>query len=481
MDRHLTNLGFLSFFDSAVMRARKSCDLPVPTAGSLCEGKAQEEFEGRGLLAMRIDQKSNRKLHPNNEMQKASWDQRGHCGVTQRDSSAQAQVWPQPEVLLKSTSPHEHSLAYLTACFQDFVQRRPGYDVVKRLYVCTSSTTVSTTGLSLSSALATLARFQIPALLVANLLSRARYINATMINPVERTGEFLAALAAHHGFSSKDAVLVKKAGDANWHEFTQLAIELTTRIGEMKSFVQKCQRRYNDFSLRGMKDEERDEIDAAVAQFLRTAMSQIEVLKKDAVADLERQKGASFPAHKLGVVVILNEDLQVVSRLSEALRGVRIKQAIAEKSKVQVQYDPNVARELAEEKRNRDARAGEAGDGEDDFGVLEQEFARENVSLVNELVETRERVREAERTVFEIANLNHVFATKVLEQAREIEVLYELAVEATNYVDRGNRELRKMKQRGPILQYGLAVFALVLAFALLFLDWMKSRRSIFFL
>lgn len=302
-----------------------------------------------------------------------------------------------------------------------------------------------------------------------------------MINPVERTGEFLAALAAHHGMSSKDTVLVKKAGDAKRHEFTQLAVELTTRIGEMKSFVQKCQRRYNDFSLRGMKEGERDEIDAAVAQFLRTAMSQIEVLKKDAVAELERQKGASFPAHKLGVVVILNEDLQVVSRLSETLRGVRIKQAIAEKSKVQVQYDPEVARELAEEKRNREVRAGETGDGDDGFDILEQEFARENASLVNELVETRERVREAERTVFEIANLNHVFATKVLEQAREIEVLYELAVEATNYVDRGNRELRKMKQRGPILQYGLALFALLLTFALLFLDWMRSRRSLFFL
>lgn len=312
-------------------------------------------------------------------------------------------------------------------------------------------------------------------------LTRAINIASAMINPVERTGEFLAALASHHGMSSKDAVLVKKADEAKRHEFTQLAIELTTRIAEMRSFVEKCQRRYNDYSLRGMKDDERDEIDAAVAQFLRTAMSQIEVLKQDAVSELERQKGASFPAHKLGVVVILNEDLQVVSKLSEGLRGVRIKQAIAEKSKVQVEYDPEVARELAEEKRERDVRNAEAGDGGDDFGVFEQEFARENATLVNELVETRERVREAERTVFEIANLNHVFATKVLEQAREIEVLYELAVEATNYVDRGNRELRKMKQRGPILQYGIALFALLLAIALLFLDWMKSRRSIFFL
>lgn len=226
-----------------------------------------------------------------------------------------------------------------------------------------------------------------------------------------------------------------------------------------------------------MTDAERDETDSAVAQFLREAMSQIEGLKQEAVEGVGREKGASFPAHQLGVVVILNEDLQEVGRLSEGLRGVRIKHAMAERKKGKVVYDARVARELAEERKEGE-NIERGGEEMEDYVLLEQEFRRENATLIRDLVETRERVREAERTVFEIANLNHVFATKVLEQAREIEVLYDLAVEATEFVDRGNRELRKMRKRGPVLKYALAGLALFLGAMLLLQEWI-SRRFFF--
>lgn len=300
-----------------------------------------------------------------------------------------------------------------------------------------------------------------------------------MIAPVERTGELLAALAAQPEAKTPGVSLVRTDADVDVHPFTADAAAVTKRVREMTSFVSGVQRRYADFSVHGMRDGERDEVDAAVAAFLKEVMAVIDRLKGEAVEELERGGGRSFPAHKLGVVVVLNEDLQVVSKISEGLRGVRIRHAIAEKSKPAVVFDAAVAEEMAAEARTKN-RELEDGD-EADFAMFEQEFARENATLVNELVETRERVREAERTVFEIANLNHVFATKVLEQAREIEVLYDLAVEATGFVERGNKELRKMTQRGPVLKYGVAGFVLFLAFGLLFLDWMKSRRSLFFI
>lgn len=292
-----------------------------------------------------------------------------------------------------------------------------------------------------------------------------------MIAPIDRTSEFLAALAAHHP-SSKDTLLIKSPSNNLPHPLTHVALQLKSKIDDMRAFIQRCRRRYDDFSLRGMADEERDQVDVAVAQFLREAMAQIDGLKREAVEGVARDKGASFPAHQLGVVVILNEDLQEVGKLSEELRGVRIKHAMAERGKGRVVYDARVAREMAEERRE--------GEEVEDFALLEQDFRRENATLIRELVETREQVREAERTVFEIANLNHVFATKVSEQAREIEVLYELAVEATEFVDRGNRELRKMRKRGPVLKYALAGLALFLGIMLLVQEWI-SRRRIFLL
>lgn len=306
----------------------------------------------------------------------------------------------------------------------------------------------------------------------------------TMINPIDRTDEFLRALATHHALPSSTQVSVKQPPATPQHDFTVQALELSHQIATALISLRKSQDRYNDFSQRGMSDAERDKVDTAVAQLLETALTQIDRLKRQAVEQLSRERGASFPAHKLGVVVILNDDLQEVSTIAERMRAARVRQAIADKDRTRVQYDHAVVRQIAEEQRRRDGDENENGDGdgdgnENEMGMLEQEFARENATLVNELVETRERVREAERTVYAIANMNQVFATKVLEQAKEIETLYDLAVEATNLAERGNRELGKMQQRGPIGKYVLAVLALFLALTLLLFEWVGRKTRVF--
>lgn len=305
-----------------------------------------------------------------------------------------------------------------------------------------------------------------------------------MINPVDRTDEFLTVFSSHHKTPKRTLNNGKRKRDPlELHELTQTALSLKKQIDKMKTFVTKCQPKYIDFSPRGMKDTERDEIDSAVAQFLRTAMSEIDNLKKEGIEELKAQKGDSFPVHWLGLAAILSEDLGIVSRSSESLREVRIRHALSERERVQVEYDPNVAREMAAEKRDREEKITVDGHQEEDndMGMLEQMFERENATLVNDLIETRERVKEAEKTVVEIAQLNHIFATKVIEQAREIEVLYDLAVESTRFVDRGNKELRKMRDRGPIMKQGFVFVVLVFTFAMLFLDWMAGRKSLFFM
>jgi t-SNARE complex subunit (syntaxin) len=124
-----------------------------------------------------------------------------------------------------------------------------------------------------------------------------------------------------------------------------------------------------------------------------------------------------------------------------------------------------------EERADSEAEAAEVA-------LHAQEFARENAALVTELVERREQVQEAQRTVAEIAGLNQLFAAKVLEQAKDIETLYDLAVEATAFVDSGNRELRKMKGKGPRVKFWIAYGILVLAAIILILDFISSRLRI---
>eukprot|EP00172_Hildenbrandia_rubra_P003117 Plantae.Rhodophyta-Hildenbrandia_rubra.ctg4614.p3 GENE.Plantae.Rhodophyta-Hildenbrandia_rubra.ctg4614~~Plantae.Rhodophyta-Hildenbrandia_rubra.ctg4614.p3 ORF type:complete len:299 (-),score=63.31 Plantae.Rhodophyta-Hildenbrandia_rubra.ctg4614:2271-3167(-) len=278
-----------------------------------------------------------------------------------------------------------------------------------------------------------------------------------MIAPVDRTAEFLADLRSFHVNSlPQNRQLQVSISHEDVHPFQEFATQVSAKIVEMREFVLSKTRSYEDFSDHGMKDEERDEIDSAIAQFLRSCVEKIERLKSESVVELERRgRNMSFAAHKLGVIVILNGKLQRVSELSEELRGVRINHAIEQKSKPTVKYDADIAKQVAEERR---ASVGMNG-GQDvtdpgEFAMYEQIFAQENASLRNELIETRESVREAERTTAEVASLNHVLATNVLEQAKEIEVLYDLAVESTMFVERGNRELRKLRDRGPnVMKY----------------------------
>jgi syntaxin 18 len=304
-----------------------------------------------------------------------------------------------------------------------------------------------------------------------------------MIAPVDRTAELHASMPRAAGRPPPRAAAHAIAAT---HVYTVQTAELSRQIASMQRELVSQRRRYVDFSsTRGLSDAARDALDASVASFLRGCVAQIDRLKAAAVTDLKRGTGdASFPAHRLGGVAILNEQLQGVSKLSEELRHARVRAAIDARTAPQAQYSKKAAGAASRAALEREAAsaggdAGGASEGAAEMEMYAQEFASENAALVGELVETRERVREAERTVVEIATLNQLFASKVLEQGREIETLYELAVEATMFVDRGNRELRKMKGKGPILKYYVGGGLLVLISAMFFLDWMASRRSIF--
>jgi syntaxin 18 len=326
-----------------------------------------------------------------------------------------------------------------------------------------------------------------------------------MIAPVDRTSEFCAAIklsslstAKPQPWSSgttttQESPVVTAAvplvtgpitvADA----FTIESCELSQKIDAMKAELESQSRRYSDFSGRGFSDSARDELDASTTAFLRACIAQIEVLKSDAVARISRSRGGScFAAHQLGTVAILNERLRGVSAVAERLRAARIREAVSARSNASAAglaygYVTGIERIAAEDRLVRPRGPEERADSEAEaaeFALHAQEFAQENAVLLTELVERREQMREAERTVAEIAGLNQLFATKVLEQAREIETLYDLAVEATTFVSRGNRELRQMKGKGPVVKYWIAFGILVLAFAILFLDWMSTRRSL---
>lgn len=344
-----------------------------------------------------------------------------------------------------------------------------------------------------------------------------------MINPVNRTDDFVRALAARHAvdLSSKGArerLIAVPTGEEGEHgnaeedpgrEATKQAKALWKAVTDTRAMITRVSQGYTDFGITGMSDVERDAADRAVGEFVAHALKQIDQLKRVAASFVSARHGqhASRGAHLLGIVAFLSDALQQLSRDGQRLRDARIRHALAVRNRPQrVSYDAGEARKLARAAASKEtplARGGaeansdllQYGDGSVDVNDsgpvsevemredahLMQEFKRENATLVNDLVETRERVREAERTVYAIANMNQVFATKVLEQAREIETLYDLAVEASTFTQRGNRELRKLEKKGLSFKYVLAGIAFCLALTLLLVERLSRRRRLFFL
>ncbi|KAL8227393.1 hypothetical protein R6Q59_000138 [Mikania micrantha] len=88
-----------------------------------------------------------------------------------------------------------------------------------------------------------------------------------------------------------------------------------------------------------------------------------------------------------------------------------------------------------------------------------------------ELSSLLDGARDTETKMVEMSALNHLMSTHVLQQAQQIEYLYDQAVEATKNVEMGNKELTQAIQRNSSSRTFLLLFLVVLTLSVLFLDW----------
>lgn len=80
-------------------------------------------------------------------------------------------------------------------------------------------------------------------------------------------------------------------------------------------------------------------------------------------------------------------------------------------------------------------------------------------------------MRQIERKVVKIAELQDVFTEKVLQQEQDVERISSMVVGATENVRDANTQIRQAIQRNAGLRVYILFFLLVMSFSLLFLDW----------
>ncbi|KAG9154118.1 hypothetical protein Leryth_000605 [Lithospermum erythrorhizon] len=269
--------------------------------------------------------------------------------------------------------------------------------------------------------------------------------------------------------------------------FMNAALKTLESIGALDQFLLKHKKDYVD--VHRTTEQERDSIEHEVTTFIKACKEQIDVLKGNIVQEEANSRSwlgikaetstADAIAHKHGVVLILSEKLHSVTSKFDQLRAIRFQYAL-NRSTPRRKVQKNVPKNSTEvpkslNQASRDQNIADAREPTEippePMRVQEQLLDDETRALQVELSGLLDAVQETESKMVEMSALNHLMSTHVLQQAQQIEYLYEQAIEATMNVEFGNKELTQAIQRNSSSRTFLLLFLFVLTFSVLFLDW----------
>ncbi|XP_071732780.1 syntaxin-81-like [Rutidosis leptorrhynchoides] len=268
-------------------------------------------------------------------------------------------------------------------------------------------------------------------------------------------------------------------------QYTKAALKTLESIETLEQFLIKHRKDYID--PHRTTEEERDSIEHEVSIFVKACKEQIDFLQSSITDEEVNSKGwlgisrdnanADTIAHKHGVVLILSEKLHSVTSQFDQLRAVRFQEAInrAMPRRKPKRAPEKTSADVTRSSNNFELTSSDTRDpGElqtEPLKVQQQLLDDETRALQVELSSLLDAARDTETKMVEMSALNHLMSTHVLQQAQQIEYLYDQAVEATKNVELGNKELTQAIERNSSSRTFLLLFLIVLTFSVLFLDW----------
>lgn len=261
--------------------------------------------------------------------------------------------------------------------------------------------------------------------------------------------------------------------------FTKAALKTLESIVALEEFMFKHQKDYVD--LNRTTEQERDSIEHEVSAFIKACKDHIDILKNSINDEESSSKGwlgiktntsnVDAIAHKHGVVLILSERLHSVTSKFDQMRSVRFQDAV-NKAMPRRKLNRLVNSKSADTTKTPDSDYREPEELQTESLKSQQQLMDDETrSLQVELTGLLDAAQETETKMVEMSALNHLMSTHVLQQAQQIEFLYDQAVEATKNVNLGNKELSQAIQRNSSSRTFLLLFLFVLTFSILFLDW----------
>ncbi|EKX43222.1 syntaxin 18 [Guillardia theta CCMP2712] len=281
---------------------------------------------------------------------------------------------------------------------------------------------------------------------------------------MDRTAEWLNALRQLRGDSKQvitPGLIPRKKQEGSASESARV---IMAGIRKTHNLLQESKEAY--FAVRGgMDDSDRDELDRTVKGFLTESSSDVDELRRR-MKELLRGLNTDQQAHQQGMILVLLEGYEALSEKFRQFKSHRMEMAKMESK--------NVILGSAAVSSSRgictDPPRGAICDLE--LTPEEQEMLKEeNERLQEELDSELEQMVRMEGEIAKVTAMCEVASQKIMEQATEIDALYENVVHAVEDIDAGNIQLQKASEATVFSRFFMLIFLLLASFILLFLHW----------
>lgn len=241
-------------------------------------------------------------------------------------------------------------------------------------------------------------------------------------------------------------------------------------------------------NIHNLTDRERDEIDFQAKLIIRRCIDRIKELETS--EKLRQQREASKATHILAqffssgtedvlfvhrssITWLLNQQLMKVSQIQKDQQEIRLMREI-EKSENQLSkstYNQPIAFESQKVQQDMPVVVDENPFEQQLSQEQVQMLEKENSVMLEELNNTLNQVKSAEKALLEISTLQTQLTNHLAAQTVQTDKLYADAIATTGRVEQGNLQLLTAKERNKSSRKFMLVFLIMASFVLLFLDW----------
>lgn len=246
-------------------------------------------------------------------------------------------------------------------------------------------------------------------------------------------------------------------------------------------------------NIHNLTDRERDEIDFQAKLIIRRCIDRIKELETS--EKLRQEQEAAKPTHRLAqflsavllppstedvlfvhrssITWLLNQQLMKVSQIQKDQQEIRLMREI-EKSENQLSKSMlnSSKSSVAPPVVTYEAQVIEENPFEQQLSQEQvQMLEKENSIMLEDLNNTLNQVKSAEKALLEISTLQTQLTNHLAVQTVQTDKLYADAIATTNKVGQGNMQLMTARERNRSSRKFMLIFLIGASFVLLFLDW----------